>query len=91
MAHSLGDGNPENASSISGTLHRGWINLKTVIAGRDQRAILEECERGEDIALAVYKEALASELPHPIREVIEKQQTAILATHDQVKILRDVK
>ena len=46
-SHGLGDHNPENASSVAGTLHRGWINLKTAIGGRGRHAILAECERGE--------------------------------------------
>ena len=71
-AHGLGDSNPENASSVSGTLHRGWINLKTAIGGRDQHAILAECERGEDIAVAEHKKALALELPRDIREIVQK-------------------
>lgn len=91
LAHSLGDSNPENSSSISGTLHRGWINLKTAISGRDQQAILAECERGEDIAVAEYGKALALELPANIRDVIQLQHTAILATHDHVKALRDAR
>jgi uncharacterized protein (TIGR02284 family) len=90
-AHGLGDSNPENASSVSGTLHRGWINLKTAIGGRDQHAILEECERGEDVAVAQYKKALASELPGDIREMIQHQHAAVLATHDRIKALRDAK
>src|SRR4051794_2231544 len=44
-SHSLGDSNPENVSSVGGTLHRGWINLKTAVAGRDRHAILADCER----------------------------------------------
>jgi uncharacterized protein (TIGR02284 family) len=88
-AHTLGNSNPENSSSLSGTLHRGWINLKTAIGGRDQHAILAECERGEDIAVAEYKKALASELPGDIREIIQHQHSVILATHDRVKALRD--
>jgi uncharacterized protein (TIGR02284 family) len=90
-AHSLGDSNPENSSSVSGTLHRGWINLKTAIGGRDQHAILAECERGEDTAVAEYKKVLALELPANIRDTIQNQYTAILATHDRIKALRDAK
>ncbi|MEI9894729.1 MAG: PA2169 family four-helix-bundle protein [Chthoniobacter sp.] len=83
------DSNPENASSLSGTLHRGWINLKTAIGGRDQHAILAECERGEDIAVAEYKKTLDQELPKDIREIVEHQYAAIVAAHDRVKALRD--
>lgn len=91
LAHSLGDSNPENSSSVSGTLHRGWINLKTAIGGRDRHAILAECERGEDIAVKEYDKVLALKLPANIREVIQHQHTAILATHDRVKALRDAR
>ena len=88
-AHDLGDSNPENASSLAGTLHRGWINLKTAIGGRDSHAILAECERGEDSALGAYKKVLQEQLPAPIREVVERQYSAIQAAHDRVKALRD--
>ncbi|MEP6668776.1 MAG: PA2169 family four-helix-bundle protein [Chthoniobacter sp.] len=88
-AHGLGDSNPENASSVAGTLHRGWINLKTAIGGRDQQAILAECERGEDSAVAEYQKTLAQEMPKDIREIVEHQHAAIVATHDRVKALRD--
>jgi uncharacterized protein (TIGR02284 family) len=90
-AHDLGNSNPENSSSVSGTLHRGWINLKTAIGGRDQHAILAECERGEDAAVEEYKKALALELPANIRDTIQHQHAAILATHDRIKALRDAK
>jgi uncharacterized protein (TIGR02284 family) len=88
-AHDLGDSNPENASSVAGTLHRGWINLKAAIGGRDPHAILAECERGEDSALAAYEKVLQEPLPAPVRETLERQYSAIQATHDQVKALRD--
>ena len=29
ISHELGDASPEYASSVAGTLHRGWMNLKT--------------------------------------------------------------
>jgi uncharacterized protein (TIGR02284 family) len=90
-AHGLGDSNPETSSSVSGTLHRGWINLKTAIGGRDQQAILAECERGEDIAVSEYRKALALELPANIRDIIQHQHAAVLATHDRVKELRDAR
>ena len=88
-SHSLGDHKPENASSAGGVLHRGWINLKTVFAGRDTHGILVECERGEDSAVSEYKKALDLDLPANLREIIERQGTAIKAAHDRIKELRD--
>ncbi len=88
-SHSIGDPNPENASSVGGVLHRGWINLKTAVAGRDTHGILVECERGEDSAVAEYKKALDLHLPANLREIIQRQATEIKAVHDRVKELRD--
>lgn len=87
-AHALGDADPENASSVAGVLHRGWINLKAAV-GRDRHAILAECERGEDSAVGAYKKTLLREMPADIRETIARQFSAIRAAHDHVKALRD--
>jgi uncharacterized protein (TIGR02284 family) len=87
----LGDSTPETTSSTAGALHRAWINMKAAITSRDDHAILAECERGEDSALAEYKKAMEddSKLSSPIRETVSKQYTAVKAAHDQVKALRD--
>lgn len=88
-SHSLGDHKPENASSVGGVLHRGWINLVAAVEGKDTHGILVECERGEDSAVAEYQKALGLELPANLREIIQRQATAIKAAHDCVKEMRD--
>ena len=88
-SHDLGDSNPENASSVTGTLHRGLINLKAAIAGRDLHSILTECERGEDSAVEEYRKALQLKLPWDLRMIIERQSSEIKDAHVQVKALRD--
>ena len=88
-AYALGDADPENASSVAGVLHRGWISLKAAVAGGDRHAILAECERGEDSAVGAYKKTLLREMPADIREIVERQFSAIRAAHDHVKALRD--
>ena len=42
----------ETSGSFGGTLRRGWMDLKAAITGGDEHAILVECERGEDAAVA---------------------------------------
>ena len=88
-SHDLGDSTPENASSTGGALHRGWINLKTAVAGREAHGILVECERGEDSAVAEYTKVLELNLPANLRETIQHQYTAIKAAHHRVRELRD--
>ena len=60
-------GEPETKSSMSATLHRSWMDLKSSITGKDELGVLEECERGEDIALKSYHNALEEDLPQDVR------------------------
>ncbi len=85
----LGEPAPEDHSSVSAALHRGWINLKSVITTRDNHAILAECERGEDSAVAVYRKAVNAGLSDPLLEIVERQLQEVIATHNSVRGLRD--
>jgi len=81
---------PEDSGSVAGAIHRGWVNLKAAVANRDDLAILEECERGEDVAKAAYRSALEkTDLPAEIRTVVQKQYDGVLRNHDEVRNLRD--
>jgi uncharacterized protein (TIGR02284 family) len=51
--------------------------------------VLDECERGEDIAMNNYEEALEEDWPLNLRSVIERQYEGLRTNHDQVKRLRD--
>jgi uncharacterized protein (TIGR02284 family) len=89
---SLG-GDPETSSSVSGTLHRAWVDLKSALTGKDDKAILEEVERGEDVALKAYKEArekaVKHNLPATVQSLIDKQLQGVQANHDKVRDLRN--
>ena len=80
---------PVTGTTAAGTLHRGWLNVKTAITGKSDVAVLEECERGEDIAKKSYTKALEKPLPDAIRVVVERQYQGVLRNHDQIKMLRD--
>ena len=85
---SLG-GDPATGGTASGTLHRGWINLKSAVTGKDDHAILSECERGEDSAVRNYQGVLAKDLPSELRSMVEVQYRQILQTHNRIRALRD--
>ena len=81
---------PEDSGSVAGAIHRGWVNVKAAVAKRDDLAILEECERGEDVAKAAYRSALEErDLPADIRAVVQKQYDGVLRNHDEIRNLRD--
>ena len=82
-------GDPEDSTSMSGDLHRRWVDLKSLITGKDDEAILNECERGEDVAKKSYHKALEKALPEDIRQIVQRQYDGVLRNHDQVKMLRD--
>jgi uncharacterized protein (TIGR02284 family) len=83
-------GDPERRGSVAGAMHRGWMNLKAVVAGRDDVAILEECERGEDVAKASYRKALEKgDLPADVRAAVQRQYDGVVRNHDQIRDLRD--
>ena len=80
-------GDPENAGSVAATLHRGWIDLKAAVTGRDDAAILAECERGEDSAVSNYRDALGVDLPANVRSIVERQFGEVKEAHDRVRSL----
>lgn len=82
-------GNPATDGSMKAAVHRGWISLKSAALTRDSKAILEECERGEDYAKAKYGEALRHDLPPAVRELVERQYRGVVANHDQIRDLRN--
>lgn len=88
LVRTLGS-DPENAGSVSGAIHRGWMNIKSAVTGNSEAAILAECERGEDTAKAEYQKVLETELPAYVLQTVQQQYGAVLQSHDRVKALRD--
>ena len=80
---------PDEGSSVTGTVHRAWIDLKSALTSKDNKAVLNECERGEDYAVKAYQTALkAQDLPGTLKSVIEKQYQGVQAAHNDIKSLR---
>lgn len=88
LVRSLG-GEPVMSSSLGGALHRRWINIKTALSKNDTIAVLEETERGEDVALSTYRKAAEKDLPTHVKFVVVRQLEGAKRNHDQVKQLRD--
>ncbi|MDP9047671.1 MAG: PA2169 family four-helix-bundle protein [Bacteroidota bacterium] len=84
-------GEAEDGKSVSGTIHRNWLDVRATFTGHDRKSILDECERGEDAIKKAYKDALNSDngLSEAIRQIVQKQQQGIMASHDTVKAMRN--
>ena len=80
---------PATHGTVSGAMHRGWINVMKITPGDNEHAVLAACERGEDSAVEAYGEAMGASLPDGILELISTQYQAVRATHDRIRALRD--
>jgi len=80
-------GDPEKAGSIAGAAHRGWINIKSAVTGKDDASIIAEAERGEDSAKRMYEEALKEPLPAQTIALVREQSMKIHDAHDRVRAL----
>ena len=56
---------PRTTAPCSPRGHRAFLNLKAAVTGRDDQAIVNEVERGEDHIKAKYEAALADETLSP--------------------------
>jgi uncharacterized protein (TIGR02284 family) len=81
-------GDPENAGSVTASLHRGWIDIKAAVTGRDDNAVVAECVRGEDSAVSNYRAALEMDLPGNVRQLVERQFTEVKQAHDRLRRLQ---
>ncbi|HTD61932.1 MAG TPA: PA2169 family four-helix-bundle protein [Gemmatimonadaceae bacterium] len=67
-------GDPIEHGHPAASMHRAWINLKSAVTLRDDRAIINEVVRGEEVAIQHYREALEKPLPADIRAMVEMQE-----------------
>ena len=80
-------GTPDEGGSISGAAHRGWVNVKGALTGRDDKQIIAEAERGEDVAVETYRDALKEPLPVGVESVVHRQFDHVKEAHDRVRAL----
>ena len=82
------DGKAADGGSVGGAAHRGWIKVKSTVADSNI-AVLEEVERGQDRAKAVYAKALKASLPSAVRELVQRQYDGVVHHHDRIRDLRN--
>ncbi|MET0625852.1 MAG: PA2169 family four-helix-bundle protein [Pyrinomonadaceae bacterium] len=80
-------GEAADTGSVTGSIHRGWMGLKAALTGTDERAVLAECERGEDSALAAYRSALGVDMPAGTRAAVERQFAEVKEAHERIRAL----
>lgn len=82
-------GNPEDDGTVLAGAHRMFLNLKSMMTGQDDKAIVNEVEAGEDHIKAKFEDALGdTKLSPAVRSVIEGCYSSVKAGHDE---MRDIK
>ena len=82
-------GNPEDDGSFMGKTHQRFMDLKSAIMGRDEKAVINEVERGEDYLKEKFETAIESgDLAGESRQCVERAYQSIRAGHDQVSQLK---
>lgn len=80
----------KSGTTNSGKIYRTWMDVKAMFSGHDRKAILSNCEFGEQAAQSAYKMALEDEdLPAYLRVMIEEQKYELNASLNQIKALSD--
>ncbi|KPF50384.1 MULTISPECIES: PA2169 family four-helix-bundle protein [unclassified Novosphingobium] len=82
-------GEPEDSSSLLGAAHRSFMDLKQALTGKNDKAIIDEVERGEDHIKAKFEKASKdAELQPATRDVIRDAFVSVKAGHDQMRDLK---
>ncbi|MFL6730512.1 MAG: ferritin-like domain-containing protein [Sphingomicrobium sp.] len=82
-------GNPEDDGSFMGKTHQRFLDLKAAVTGRDDQAIINEVERGEDYLKEKFETALNSgHLSGESRAAVERAFQSVRSGHDQMSQLK---
>lgn len=82
-------GDPEDDSSFLAAAHRTFMDLKQAVTGKDDKAVVQEVERGEDYLKGKFQEALSNaDLDPTSRGVVERAYQSVQAGHDRVSALK---
>jgi uncharacterized protein (TIGR02284 family) len=82
-------GDPDRKGTMAGTIHRGWMNLRSSVNQKTNELVIRECERGEETALKNYRNALKTDLPDTLKTLIHNQYQTIRHTHGRIKAMED--
>jgi uncharacterized protein (TIGR02284 family) len=82
-------GKPDDNGTVLGGAHRMFMNLKSVVTGRDETAIIAEVEQGEDHIKAKFEDAIAdAELSPQVMHTIRECYVSVKQGHAEMRDLK---
>lgn len=87
-------GQPVKDTSNAGDMYRAWMDIKAALASDNTKAVLQSCEKGEDVALNAYKEVTNQQEgmalnDHRVHQILNEQHAGIESMHQRIRTLRD--
>ena len=80
---------PDESGTVTGALHRGWIVLRAAVSRGGDRAVIEECLRGEESALATFQAAIENPgVTGELHDLAVSQRHDIQATFDRISSIK---
>ena len=82
-------GDPEDDGTLLAGAHRMFLDLKAKVTDADDKAIINEVERGEDYLKEKFESALAdTQLSPATLAVVRQASQSVRAGHDQMSALK---
>ncbi len=82
-------GEAEAEGTLLASGHRAFLKLRDAISGDDDKQVVDEVERGEDVIKARYEKAMGDgELTSEAREAVTRAYSSVKAGHDQMSALK---
>lgn len=79
-------GEPVKKGSMLAAAHRLFVDLKSLLTGHDDEAILNEIRRGESHLVARYREVINSDLYADLKPFLSEQLRTLEADLQQIKL-----
>jgi uncharacterized protein (TIGR02284 family) len=82
-------GKPTEHGSLTATLQRGWLSIKSLVAGQNGLALIAACRKEEQAAVYAFEAALQLLLPAEVRSVVQRQFDRIQEAQGRLRALED--
>lgn len=81
----------DKGGSATGTMHRAWMDVKSLFSADNEESMLEEAIRGEKAAVNEYEEVLSeTSLPLSTKSILQSQKNIINEGLAKINLLEDI-
>ncbi|MEZ4864867.1 MAG: PA2169 family four-helix-bundle protein [Caldilineaceae bacterium] len=77
------DAAPPDVQSFGGLMQDIWMNIRSTVSG-DDAAVLVECDRGAELALDLYHDAVNESLPGDVETLLRNQFSLLKGEHERI-------